>query len=234
MKAIGTTLCLVGLLGSLLVGCAASAPQLGFKLSGFLGDYSRLAASDASGALHSYRNPNASAAAYPKLFVESVTIWKAAGSTAGDIPRSDLRRIAGIFRQQLAAGLAESFELVDEPGQGVLRLRAAVSEKGPSNVAMDIASSANSKALTALSGIPMSPETRDFVASAAAEVELSDSQTGAVILSVADTTAIGAGLLTAADPWPALEGGYVAWTARLRGWLGVSERVAEQPASKKP
>jgi hypothetical protein len=104
MKATVQVVAVMLLLGSLAAGCAGTTPGSSFKTSGFLGDYTRLAAADASGAVHSFRNPNADLSGYNKLLFEPVTVWKAAASTAGDLPRSDLRRLAKIFRLSLERG----------------------------------------------------------------------------------------------------------------------------------
>jgi hypothetical protein len=96
----------------------------------------------------------------------------------------------------------------------------------------DIASSASAASEESFSGLSMTPATRTFIAGAGADVEFTDSESGIVLLLVADSTAVGGGILTAADPWPEVDASYFAWNSRLLGWLGVAERP--QPAPPAP
>ncbi len=86
-----------------------------------------------------YTNPKAKWASYDKIMVDPVTIWK--NPTTKDVSPEDLQRLANDLWSKLRESLWKDYQIVYQPGPGVMRLAAAITEAEASNPAMDTISS---------------------------------------------------------------------------------------------
>jgi len=110
-----------------LQGCTSTAPKP-LTFSGFLENYSGLRpASDGSGAWN-YRKPNVDFQPYAKIMLDPLVIWPSPQSTYGGLDASTNWRLARAFEDQMRQALAGGYKIVDRPGPGVLRLRAALTD----------------------------------------------------------------------------------------------------------
>src|SRR5208282_6398561 len=130
------------LTGLLLTGCAqtvAPAPNIIQRASGetpapppptgFLGnDYSLLtpptAGSDQNAALR-YVNPNANWASYNKIMIAPVTFWAADDSK---VSAADQQALCNYMYTVLVGDLGKTFAIVDQPGLGVIKVSAALTD----------------------------------------------------------------------------------------------------------
>ena len=111
-----------------LQGCTSPSPTKPLNFSGFLGNYSGLRpASDGSGAW-TYRKPNVDFKPYTKIMLDTLVIWPSSQSTYGGLDASTAWRLARAFEDQMRQALAGGYPIVDRPGSGVLRLRAALTD----------------------------------------------------------------------------------------------------------
>jgi hypothetical protein len=93
-----------------------------------LGNYSGLRpASDGSGAWN-YRKPNVDLKPYTQFMLDPLVIWPSPQSTYGGLDASTAWRLARAFEDQMRQALAGGYKIVDRPGPGVLRLRAALTD----------------------------------------------------------------------------------------------------------
>ena len=90
-----------------LAACSAQTTQQAPKVaaSGFLGDSSRLEPGGPGHALLSYRAPDANIAAYDKVLLDPVTVWRAPGASES-VPRAELQRLANLLYGMVKSWLA--------------------------------------------------------------------------------------------------------------------------------
>jgi hypothetical protein len=111
-----------------LQGCTSTAPNKPLNFSGFLGNYSGLRpAADGSGAWN-YRKPNVDLQPYTQIMLDPLVIWPSPQSTYRGLDASTAWRLARAFEDQMRQALAGGYKIVDRPGPGVLRLRAALTD----------------------------------------------------------------------------------------------------------
>ena len=111
-----------------LQGCTSTPPNKPLNSSGFLGNYSKLRpAPDGSGAWN-YRKPNVDFKPYTQIMLDPLVIWPSTQSTYGGLDASTAWRLARAFEDQMRQALAGGCKIVDRPGPGVLRLRAALTD----------------------------------------------------------------------------------------------------------
>ena len=113
------------LLMGAIAGCAvtqqASVQRAG--ASGFLGDTSMLTPGDKEQASLRYVNPAAQWTRYKKVLLEPVTFW---GDDKTKISAKDQQMLCNFLHEQLSDQLGKKYELVNEPGEGVMRLQVAL------------------------------------------------------------------------------------------------------------
>jgi hypothetical protein len=109
-----------------LHGCAKNAAPLNF--SGFLGNYTGLRPSPDESGAWSYRKPEANFKRYTKIILDPLVIWPSQNSAYGGIDALTAWKLALAFQERMSQALAGGYVIVKEPGPGVLRLRAALTE----------------------------------------------------------------------------------------------------------
>lgn len=124
---------------ALLAGCAAGpAPR-----SGFLSDYSALEKVRKSDSLLEQRPPAGfNARAYRAVSIEEPRIL------VDGLGEADRAQLAAAFREALVERLDGRLPLVDQPGPGVLHVRAAIVSARRANIAVNV--------VTGLLGTPIS------------------------------------------------------------------------------
>lgn len=109
-----------------LQGCAKNSAPLDF--SGFLGNYTGLRPSPDESGAWSYRKPEANFTRYTKIILDPLVIWPSPHSAYGGIDALTAWKLALAFQERMSQALAGGYVIVNEPGPGVLRLRAALTE----------------------------------------------------------------------------------------------------------
>lgn len=153
----------------LITGCQAHKAEY----SGFLGDYSKLRPSpEVEDALY-YQDPGKSLKDYDKFIIDPVLLHFAPNAKGTALDPAKLKEMTDFVRDEAVMALSKRYEVVDAPGPGVLRLRAAVTDIKKSIPAMNI------HPATKLSGVGLG--------GASMEVEAIDSQSGLRVFAVVDT-----------------------------------------------
>jgi hypothetical protein len=107
-----------------LTGCGLEA-----KRSGFLSDYSQLQPNPKYEGTLVYWNAQKPLKAYDRFIVEPVVVHFAPDSKGGGIDPNTLNELAAYFHDQTVKGLTKSgYQVVKDPGPGVLRVRAAITQ----------------------------------------------------------------------------------------------------------
>ncbi|HOO21907.1 MAG TPA: DUF3313 domain-containing protein [Kiritimatiellia bacterium] len=119
------------------LSCTSTYQVRNAPASGFLGDYSQLERGGRGRPLLIYRDPAADFTAYKRIQIDPVAGYIGAHSRLQKIAPEDRQALLDYFHATLRKRLAEDYELVNEPGPGVLRLRVAVTDAQGSKVAMD-------------------------------------------------------------------------------------------------
>jgi hypothetical protein len=107
-------------------GCASGPEPLTF--SGFLENYSHIRpASDESGAWV-YRKPGLDFNPYTKIMLDPLVIWPSEHSSYKGMHTGKMWQLALAFQEEMSKALQSGYTIVQQPGPGVLRLRAALTE----------------------------------------------------------------------------------------------------------
>jgi hypothetical protein len=202
----------------LLTGCAATYQARDAEQSGFLDDYSKLEKGEEGRALFVYENPDADFSAYEKVIIDPVTIWRATKSDeskTGNVPEQDLYRLANIFHAAIVEELQPNWDIVEEPGPGVLRVRVALTEAGKTNAPMNVISTFLPISRV-VSGVKrLATGTHAFVGAASAEGEVRDAQSGEVLLAAVDRRVGGKTARGSTSSWSDVEKAFEYWAERI-------------------
>jgi len=196
------------LAGLLLVGCsqtAAPEPSViqratGEKEaapapSGFLGnDYSLLTPPAEGGdqkAMLRYVNPNTNWSSYNKIMIAPVTFWAADDSK---ISGADQQALCNYMYTVLEKDLGKNFVIVDQPGPGVVKVSAALTDATAATPGLRSISVIVPQA-RALSVIKMAATgTYLFVGSAQGALKVNDSTSGQLLAAAVDKRVGGASI----------------------------------------
>ena len=119
-------------------GCAGSQQAQNVEKSGFIPGYVKLRKGKEGEALFRYINPAVNWRDYKKVIIDPVAI---SGSQTKKVSPEDLQRLTDFFWVQLRDELKNDYEIVDEPGIGVMQLSVAITEAEASNPTLDTISS---------------------------------------------------------------------------------------------
>ena len=119
------------LAGALLAGCAASG-MTDVKKAGFLSDYSMMKPGGDDRAALLYIKPNADFKQYNKLMFDRVVVLLADNAEYREIDPAMLKELTDYYQNALFNAVKDGYEIVDQPGPGVLRVRTAITGVTPS------------------------------------------------------------------------------------------------------
>lgn len=142
-------------------------------------------------------NPAAQWTQYNKIMIDPVTFW--AGSTTS-ISASDQQILVNYFQQQLNKELGQKFQIVTEPGPGVMKLDVAIVDASSSTPVLRSISMIVPQARVLSSLKYLAAGTFPFVGSAQAEAKVSDSVSGQVLGLFVDKR-VGGGAFTTGFQW---------------------------------
>lgn len=112
----------------LCTGCSNAPSPKPLEFSGFLNSYSGLRpAADESGAW-TYRKRGVDFKPYTKVMVDPLVIWPSTQSNYRGLDPRTAWQLAVAFEDRMRLALAGGYTLVKQPGPGVLRIRAALTD----------------------------------------------------------------------------------------------------------
>lgn len=202
----------------LLAGCAASQQAREVHQSGFLGqDYERLRPGEEGEALLVYRNPEVDWTSYDKIKLDPVTIWAGEESDFEDFTQPQRQELADTLYTMVAEELSQDFQMVDEPGPGVLQVQVAITDAQASNPTMDTISTVVPQALLLSQAKGLVTGKPGFVGEASAEFRATDGQTGELVAAGVDRRVGGKSVGGApTDSWDDVREAYRYWAKQLR------------------
>ena len=152
---------------------ASSVPSAVPVESGFLTDYSKLEATEQFAAMKIYRDESREGG-YRKLLFRPVEVWRGADRRLEDVSEEDLQYLADALYQAVNGRLSNSFEMVSEPGPGVLEIHLGFTLVTTPESPIDFFSTAVPvKDLSRREG-PLVEGTRRFVRDCALEAEFTE------------------------------------------------------------
>ena len=209
------TACWMGLLltAVLLAGCAASG-MTDVKKTGFLNDYSLLAPGGDDRAALLYIKKDTDFRQYNKLMFERVVVLLADNAEYREIDPALLKELTDYYQNALFAAVKDGYEVVDQPGPGVMRVRVAITEVKPSKPVANTLSSivpvgiVVSGATKAVSGDNLG------TGEAATEMEILDSVSGARLAAAVDKRQ--GGKMVFRGAWTDTKDAFDYWAKRFR------------------
>ncbi len=157
-----TSLIMVLAIGIMVVQCGCESKQM--VKTGFLSDYSRL--EPVSDEMLRYFNPNLPLSGYKSFILEPVKIY----ASKGDLTKSENKELTSFMESQIRLALGSKYPITRSPGQGVGKIRVALTDIDKSSAVMNILPA------TKIAGIGLG--------GAAMEAELVDSLTGQQIAAI--------------------------------------------------
>jgi hypothetical protein len=203
---------LVCILGS--SGCASRPPV---KPSGYLGDYSEFQPDPRGGEALRYVKPGLDLGRYHRVMIDPVVVALSPDSTGQAVDPSELLRLSRYLHAALVVALRSAYPIVEEPGDDVLRVRAASTDVIPTKPALNtvgtllIPARVVSAAKRAITGTDL------FVGEAAVEAEVVDSQSNVRLMALVDRKAGNKfGLKEGMTTWGHVEKAFREWAVRFR------------------
>jgi len=194
----------------LAAACVSRTPSPSREFSGFLDDYSLLRPGGPGDATLVYRDPGAPWTSYDKVLFEAVTVWRSGRHSLDAVPEADLQRLAAGLERAVRRRLGEGFVVVDEPADGTMRIRLAITAARASDPVLDVLR-ATSGGTSAPDGDVLSAETRTFIASAQIEGDIRDAQTDRLLAAGVDRRRPDAPRF---ETWADVEHAFDRWAAR--------------------
>jgi hypothetical protein len=159
-----------------VVACAATRGRRGeAPESGFLRDYSQLEHREDWPAQEIYFNPNAEWSRYDSIQLDSVTLW--ANEDMGKLGAEDRQMLTDTLYKAFHNELEKYFELSDQPGLDVIRVRAALTEAKGAKTPLRALTSIHPGTLLIGTAVGLSADTANSVGTATMEFEVLDSVT---------------------------------------------------------
>jgi hypothetical protein len=199
----------------LLAGCATTRQIRGAaKPSGFLHDYSQLQEGEKGDTKLIYVREDIEWSQYDSILIDTVTIWFS--EDANQLPVDEQQKITDLAYHAMHGELAKSFNMVEQPGPGVLRLRVAVSEAQGARVVGKAVTSIvpQLRLLTTVGGV--ATNTQVFVGKVGMEAEMLDSMTDERVGAAVDERSGTKAIRAIGGKWKDVRLAFEAWGGRLR------------------
>ena len=158
---------------------------------------SELTPGPVGGASLRYIAPNVNWSQYTKVMISPVTVW---GSVKREVSAADAQYLANYLYQALVQQIGAKFQLVDEPGPGVMKLQTALTNAEAAVPVLRTVSMLIPQARVLATLKYVATGSYPFVGSAQGEGEVTDSVTGQVLVAAIDRR-IGGGSLQTAAQW---------------------------------
>ncbi len=134
---------------------------------------------------------------YTKVMISPVTVW---GGAQPKLSGADQQSLANYMHNALVKAFEAKFPIVDEPGPGVVRIQAAISDAEAATPALRSVSMAIPQARVLSTLKYAATGTYPFVGSAQGEVMGTDAVTGKVLAAGVDRR-VGGGSVSTAAQW---------------------------------
>ena len=199
--------------GALLAGCAASG-MTDVKKTGFLGDYSLLTPGGDDRAALLYIKKDVDYKPYNKVMFERVVVVFADNAKYREIDPAMLKELTDYYQNALFNAVKDGYEVVDQPGPGVLRVRAAITDVVPSKPAANTLSTIVPVGIVAAGATKAVSGDNLGTGEASTEVEILDAVTGERLAAAVDRRQGGKAMFR--GKWEDTKEAFDTWAKRFR------------------
>jgi hypothetical protein len=144
-----------------------------------------------------YVNPSAQWSQYNKVLIDPVTFW---GSDTTKLSVADQQMLVNYASQQIKQQLGTKFEVVNQPGTGVMKITVALTDAESATPVLRSISMIVPQAHMLANLKYLATGTMPFVGAAQAEAKITDSVSGKVLALAVDKR-IGGGSFTTGFQW---------------------------------
>ncbi len=142
-------------------------------------------------------------------------VWRGEGSKLHEISREDLQYLGSVLRNKILAGLRSDYQVVYDPGPGVMRIQLTITELEKPSKVMDTISTVLPTALVASEVKRVTTGTHAFVGKASIEGKITEAETGELLLAAVDRRGGGKRIKGATSKWADVEAIFDYWADRL-------------------
>lgn len=177
-------------------------------------------------ASYRYINPAAKWTQYDKVIIEPVTFW---GGESTSVSVADQQALLNYFSQQLREQLGKKFQIVDQPGPGVMKVTVAMTDAEAATPVLRSISMFVPQAHLLSNLKYLATGTFPFVGGAQGEAKITDSVSGMLLSAAADKRIGGGSAINAMQwQWGDAEHAIDQWcemlTERLASWTAGTEK----------
>lgn len=172
-------------------------------------------------------NPKAQMTQYKKVMINMIGFF---GSDPSKVPPKDQQALTDTFAKALNEELAKKYEVVDQPGPGVVKVQVAILDAEAATPGMRSISMAVPQMRLLSTGASFATGKFPFAGGAEAAAKLSDAVTGEVLAAGVDRRVGGGSIKTVAQwEWGDAENAMKAWAAMI-----ATKMYAYTSGAKKP
>jgi len=212
----------VVLSGVLLIGCSASGMK-DVKKTGFLGDYTMLNPGGDDRAALVYVKPGTDLKPYKKIMFDRVLVSLADEAEHKEIDPAILAEMSKYYQDALMNAVKSGYQLVDQPGADVLRVRAVITGITPSNPVSNTMSSIIPVGMIVAGATKATSGDNLGTGEAATEIEVVDSVSGTRLAAAVDRRQGGKAAFR--GKWEDTKDAFDYWANRFRERLDEARGV---------
>lgn len=201
------------LTGFVLTGCAASGMK-DVQKTGFLSDYSQLQPGGDDRSALVYMKPGMDLKPYNKLMFERFVVLLSDSAQYREIDPAMLKELTDYYQNAVFNAVKDGYEVVDQPGPGVLRVRVAITELTPSNPTANTLSTIVPVGIVAAGATKAVSGDNLGTGEAGTEFELLDAVTGERLAAAVDKRQGGKGMFR--GKWEDTKDAFDFWAKRFR------------------
>jgi hypothetical protein len=206
----------------LLAGCAASGMKTVEK-TGFLSDYSQLQPGGDDRAALVYVKSGIDLKPYSKLMFERIVVLLSDSAEYRAIDPATLKELTDYYQNAIFNAVKNGYEIVDQPGPGVLRVRVAVTQFKPSKPVANTLSTITPIGWVASGATKLASDDNVGTGEAGTEFEMLDAMTGERLAAAVDRRQGGKGVFR--GKWEDTKDAFDYWAKRFRQRLDEARGV---------
>jgi len=206
-----------------LAGCAAGGMKK-VDTAGFLTDYSQLKPGGEDRAALVYIKPGVDFKAYNKIMFDRVTVVLSPEADYKVVDPALLKEMTDYFQLALLNAVKDGYQVVDQPGPGVLWVRAAITDLKPSKPASNTMSTVMPVGWVVAGATKVASDDNLGTGEAAAEMEFLDSLTAERLAAAVDRRQ--GGKMAFRGKWTDTKDAFDFWAERFRERLDEMRGVA--------
>ena len=164
-----------------------------------------------------YEKPGLDLSSYKKVMIDHVVIYLNPESEAQAIQPEQMTKLSDHFHKALIASLEDQYQITDQPGPDVMRIRAAISDVEPGHPVAGTMSSIMPIGIVISSATKATTDSNVGVGRAAMEIELVDSVSGDRLAAAVDRRE--GGKQVGSGKWDDVEEAFEHWAEKLGTYL---------------